>query len=92
MYNGRSLRSISTRGGAASRRAAAWGRSHSVDRVEDLAVCSAIGALLNLGVVEVEEVVEPGEELSLANEEGGVHHAYRGHLGRRWLLKKWSSF
>ena len=57
------------------------GGAHREDCVDDLAVGSTVCALLHLGVVQVKEVVEPGEELALANEEGGVHHTDCRHLG-----------
>ncbi len=35
--------------------------ARTVDRVDDLAVCATCPALLDLGVVELEELVQPGE-------------------------------
>lgn len=56
---------------------ASGGGAHREDCVDDLAIGSTVRALLNLGVVQVQEVVEPGEELALAHEKGRVHHTDR---------------
>ena len=40
------------------------------DCVHDLAVGGTVGALLDLGVIQTQQVVEPGEKLVLAHEKG----------------------
>lgn len=37
-------------------------RGYTIDRIEDLAVCAACPALLDLSVVELEEVVDPSDK------------------------------
>ena len=42
--------------------------------VHDLAIGGAVGTLLDLCIVDLEELIEPSEQLVFAHEEGGIHH------------------
>jgi hypothetical protein len=53
----------------------AHGDSARVASVNDLAIDCSRGALLNLGQLQVEEVIDPGEELSTTHEESAIHHS-----------------
>ena len=55
-------------------------RGHRVASVHDLAVGRPVGTLLDLRVVELEKIVEPGEQLVFAHEEGRIHHADARHV------------
>jgi hypothetical protein len=41
----------------------AIGRERTIDRIEDLAIGRAGSALLDLGIVDLEELIEPRKEL-----------------------------
>ncbi len=55
------------------------GGKYRVDGVHDLAVGSSTSTLLHLAVIQIQQVVEPGQELILAHEERGIHHTDRRH-------------
>ena len=79
----RSSRSLGGGRGAPERVGSEVSRTYRVNCVHDLAVGRAVGALLDLGVVELQQLVEPRQKLVLANEKGCVHHADARHNG--WL-------
>lgn len=57
----------------------------TIDRVNDLTIRATRPALLNLRVVDLEEVVKPGEELSArTHDEDASNNGRRGGNGSGW--------